>query len=261
MLLEVDVARTIIALATLGYASYMDLKTREITPWLWIIASLIALPFTAYEAWFLVSKGYATFCILEIALSAMALPFIVYMYRKGLFGGADMLAYVFLMVDMPWYPIAFGLRSIIPIPLLTLFYASLVVGITVPFKMLKNLTSKKFREHARELNLKGIDLIKFSATASAMTVKEYLKKRFWFPLEILREEGDLVKRELRSHFNVEEEYEDHQKAIRELVNKGKVREEDIIFVTYGVPFVVFMFAGFIVSLVVGDYPIRFLIMW
>lgn len=259
MLLEVDVARAFIALITLGYAAYTDIKTREITPWLWLVASVISFPLTAYEAWFLVVKGYALFCILELIMALVPLPFIIYLFKKGLFGGADMLAYAFLTVDMPWYPIAFGLRSILPIPLLTLLYASLLVALSIPIKIVKNLSSRRFNEHAEEFGIKGLRKLRLAATASVMTIKEYLSKKFWYPLEVFEEEGDGVKKTLRPHFNVEEEYEDHQRALREMIEKGLVKEDELIFVTYGIPFIVFMFLGFVLALAIGDIPFRFLL--
>jgi len=259
LLFEIDLARTLIAIITLGYAAYTDIKTREITPWLWLVASLVSLPLTAYEAWFLISRGYSLFCLLEIVMALIALPFIFYLFRKGLFGGADMLAYIFLTVDMPWYPIAFGLRSIMPIPLLTLLYASLLVALFIPVKVIKNLSDKRFNEHAKEFGIKGLRKVRLASTATVMTVKEYLTKKFWYPLEVIEEEGNKVRRTLRPYFNVEEEYEDHQRMLKEMVDRGLIKEEDLIFVTYGIPFIVFMFLGFILALIIGDLPFRLLL--
>ncbi len=261
MLFEVDLARTIIALLTLSYAAYSDVKTREISPWLWLIASLIALPLTLYEAWFLITKGYLLFCLLEVAIAIVFLPFIVYLFKKGLFGGADMLAYVFLIVDMPWYPVAFGVRSILPIPLLTLLYASLAVAIYIPIKVIKNLSDRKFNVHAEELGISGFKKIRLASSASVMTVKEYLSKKFWYPLEIIKETNNGIKRELRPYFHVEEEYEEHQKKLKELLDRGKIRENELIFVTYGIPFIVFMLIGFILALIIGDVPFRILLLF
>ena len=47
--------------------------------------------------------------------------------------------------------------------------------------------------------------------------------------------------------------------MKELVDKGLISEDSEIFVTYGIPFIVYITAGLVLTLVLGDIPIRSLI--
>ncbi len=253
-----DVYRVTLALITLLYASYKDIKTREIPPILWLVASILAIPATAYEALVLISKGFLGYVLLSFLSCGAVVALLVYLMLRGMMGGADVFAMAFLTVDMPWYPFSFGARAVVPVPLLTLFYAAVLAAAWIPLKMLKNLFSKEFRKHAEELGIRGGDLLRFAASAKAVTVKEYMKMKFWFPLEMFEEKDGKLVRMLRKSFNVEEEHEEHQRRLKELVERGLLNEDSLIFVTYGIPFLVYITAGLILSLFLGDIPLRVL---
>ncbi|NPA85680.1 MAG: hypothetical protein GXO07_06760 [Crenarchaeota archaeon] len=260
-LLIADAYRVGVALLTLLYASYLDLKTREIPPKLWLIASLLALPATLYEAHYFAARGALGYVVAVVVSSAIIIGILAFMSWKGLIGGADVLALAFLTVSVPWYPFSFGLRAFVPVPLLTLFYATILGVLWLPIRALSNLRSEKFLSHARELGLGGAKLLRLAASAKVVTVKEYMNMKFWYPLEIFKEKGEELEHELRTTFSVEEEHEDHQKRMKELVERGLLSEDRYIFVSYGVPFLVYITLGFVLALAIGDIPLRALFAW
>jgi preflagellin peptidase FlaK len=90
--------RVILALATLGIGSYMDLRYREVSDLLWIIAAVLGLalhiiyPLPLLEHAYSIALGSVT--VLLIALVA---------YRVGLFGGADAFALITMLVLLPMH--------------------------------------------------------------------------------------------------------------------------------------------------------------
>jgi preflagellin peptidase FlaK len=253
-----DVYRVILALVTLGYASYLDIKTREIPPKLWLVASLLALPATAYEAYVFALHGFLDYVLITIISSAVIVLVLAVMMIKGLIGGADVFALAFLTIDMPWYPYSFGGRAFLPIPLLTLFYATLVGLIWLPIKIASNLRRREFKEHAKELGVGGLKYLRLATSAKAVKVKDYMEMKFWYPLEVFEVKNGKLESKLRTVFSVDEEHEEHQKKLKELVERGLLSEDRLIFVTYGMPFLVYLTVGLILALLLGDIPLRVL---
>ena len=251
-----DVYRILMASITLLYASYLDVKTREIPPKLWLVASILAAPATAYEAYVFATHGFLDYVILSIISSAAIVAVLAVMMMKSLIGGADVLALAFLTVDMPWYPFSLGAKAFVPVPLLTLFYATIVAALWIPFKIVSNLSKEEFRKHAKELGIGGLKFLRLAASAKAVKISDYMKMKFWYPLEVLEERDGRVEVSLRSTFAVDEEYQEHQEKIKKLVERGLVSRDRLIFVTYGVPFLVYITLGFFLSLLVGDIPLR-----
>ena len=256
--LVADVYRILLASITLLYASYLDVKTREIPPKLWLVSSMLAIPATIYEAYVFATHGFLDYVILSIVSSAVIVAALAAMMMKSLIGGADVLALAFLTVDMPWYPFSLGAKAFVPIPLLTLFYATVIAALWIPFKVISNLSKEEFRSHARELGVGGLKFLRLAASAKAVKISDYMKMKFWYPLEVLEERNGRIKVTLRNTFSIDEEYQEHQEKIKRLVEKGLVSQDRLIFVTYGVPFLVYITLGFFLSLLVGDIPLRLL---
>ncbi|AAY79562.1 conserved protein [Sulfolobus acidocaldarius DSM 639] len=88
-------------------------------------------------------------------------------------------------------------------------------------------------------------------SARRIKVKDFLSSKFLFPLTVIDEKGN---QSIRTSFDVEEDDEEWRKLYREYVGKGLIREEDYIWVMWGVPVIPFFFLGYLISLVIG-FPI------
>jgi preflagellin peptidase FlaK len=88
--------RIAICLVMLSYASYSDLKTREVDDKLWILFSLIGITLNIID----LSNQSLMLVIISISLSSL-ISFIF--YYIGFFGGADMKALIVISLILPVY--------------------------------------------------------------------------------------------------------------------------------------------------------------
>ena len=241
-------ARLLWSIFIMGITALMDLKTREVRPELWVIAIVVGTTLMLFE----MSKVAFIFFAIYILLSLAPLPVLIYMMLKGGLGGADVLAYLFLSLTLPYSAI---IRTVLPIPLVVLFYASLIMLPTSLIRLLRNLTSKEFMEHLEARGIKGKTRLSMLISGKLVSVEEYLKMKFWYPLEEIRESEEGVNFIPRGRFDVEEEDAEHKRKIRELVEKGKLSPSEKIIVSYGIPFLVNMFLGLLLVILIKDIPL------
>ena len=115
MRLILMISRVVLSVAMLGYASYKDVKTREVSDALWLLFGSIGLLIDGYAiitgmtGWstILVSIGFST------AFSLLA-------GYLGFFGGADLLAFIVIGVLNPIPPqVGFESRLVPPFTIST----------------------------------------------------------------------------------------------------------------------------------------------
>jgi len=253
-------SRLLLALSILSYAAYKDIKTREIEPKIWVIATIVGGAITFFELIIFYFNAYNLFLwgIIDMVFSLLLLPFFYMMYRMAILGGADMLAYLFLSLDIPWYPLVLGLRAIAPMPFLALLYASMGAFIVGLLRGIKNLVDPKFWKFVRQNNIKGLKLIHYALSGRAFTAEEFLKTDFWYLLSKPVIENEKVRLKLEGKVNLEEEPEDQRKEVKRLLEEGKMRRDEILLASYGTPFLLYIYLGFILTLSIGDWWLRYL---
>ena len=99
-LLTLDMLRTGVALAMLGYGSFRDLRTREIHDLLWVAGGGTGLVLDAYELFL----GTLSLRQLVFSVGFMVAVGLVLGYLR-LFGGADLLAFIALSIIHPRAPV------------------------------------------------------------------------------------------------------------------------------------------------------------
>lgn len=120
--------RVILALTTLGIGSYMDLKYREVNDLLWIIAVGLGLvlhiiyPLPLLEHIYNIAVG--SIIIASIAVVA---------HRVGLFGGADALALITMLVILPIHE-----KSIVPTLSILLNACIIAVVSSILYNVIRN---------------------------------------------------------------------------------------------------------------------------
>lgn len=81
-----------------------------------------------------------------------------------------------------------------------------------------------------------------------ITVEEFLRSKFLFPLTEITEDGNL---KLRTTFSVDEDDSKWRETFRLLLEQGKIGNDTYIWVAWGVPVLTFMLAAYVFSLMVG----------
>lgn len=216
-MLEIRIA---ICLITLIIASVMDLKKREISDKVWIISGSLGIVL------FIIDFNNLDLIFYAIPLSITGI--ISYaIYRTGLFGGADAKALIVISLLLPSYDMKSNFHEIVA---LTVFTNSIILTLVhVLHNILRN---------AIDL-LRGKDIFKgFNEPLSRKILAFILGFRASRTngYVFLMEEGNKKKR-FRFHINAYDEFTDNARDV---------------WVTPGLPFIIYITIGFIIMLVYGD---------
>lgn len=236
---------------TFSYASILDLKERRVPFRTWYPMLAVGIPFTALFYILLFTEGNSRASLFFLIMTVL-FSFIFYLFaRFGLFGGADAWALIFLAVLIPAFPVV----PLLGIPPLGYF----------PFSVLIN---------AVILNLiTPIGLFIFN-------FREGNKAPFPYPFLGFPVDGDRISESYG--FVMEDITEEEGKIHRRFLGIGEslqgmagggsrvytlamrrepeayAREREIyrkagrVWISYGVPFIVPIAAGFFTALVFGD---------
>jgi preflagellin peptidase FlaK len=247
-----DGARTILCLSFLIYASWSDYKTREVSNKVWVILGPSALALTALQFLVFTPELLVTYVLSFAITSALAL---IIFYASG-FGGADAKALMCISLALPVYPSYFlpqpsGIFS--PLFPLTIFTNSvLFAALSVFYAFFRNLL---WKARNNEGLFEGLEtesfgrklLVLFSGYKTKVTK---LEKGHMYPLEdVYVTEGGDRKRKLLV-FPKDEEQEEIVSRILENVKQEKV--DNGVWVTPGLPLLIFITAGLIFALIYGD---------
>ena len=235
-LLTLDYMRATLSIAMLGYASYKDLKTREIHDYVWLFPTAGGAILGVYE----LISGTLSLADIILSVGFMAILSGVLWYLQ-LFGEADLLAFLALSIIHPKTP---SFRFIGYPPLLfsfTLIANSALSGLLSAFYTLASNLSLStsvslFEAHPRASMLTKLGLM---FTGQYMTLDDIKGPPFEYPLEV---RGKLI---LRPDI-----WDDDSatKEFRILRAKGRGRA----WVSATLPYIVVLFVGYMVSVLYGD---------
>ena len=246
-------ARVILSLVMLGYTSWIDMKTREIYDLVWIIFGGIGLILGIYEIY----TGAISMLGLGLALVFSAIVSFVLGYA-GLFGGADVFAFIALALLNPFQPKGLNpyLGTVSIIYPLSLFSNSALAGVSFALiLLLRNLLltmsgKRLFEGYDSSPTWKKLVLM---ATGVRMDVGRVRGPPFQYPLEALSGDGH-SHRELIVMPDIQDD-EGAEDVFRRLKEQGA----DEVWVSQTLPFLFFIFIGYIVTLVIGDIALYTLI--
>jgi preflagellin peptidase FlaK len=247
-----DGARTVLCLIFLIYASWSDIKTREVSDKVWIILGPSSLALTTFQFVVFSPELLQSYVLSFAVTSALAL---VIFYAGG-FGGADAKALMCISVALPVYPSYFlpqpsGLFS--PIFPLTIFTNSVLLGaLTVFYALFRNLL---WLARNKEGLFQGLETEslgrKILALLSGYKIRlSKLKKGHLFPLEDV-EVNDEGKKKIKLQVFPKDE-ERKEIVIRLLENVKGEKTDWWVWATPGLPLLIFITAGLLIALVYGD---------
>lgn len=234
--LTIDYIRVLIALSMLGYASYKDIKTREIHDMVWIIPAVVGLLIDAYEIY--AGDLSITGALYNIGFMVILSGILWYL---SLFGEADLIAFIALAVIHPRVPL-FGYIGYTPLLFsFTMIANSAIAGVLMAFYTLAaNLAqtgnADLFEHHKKISIFKKIALM---FTGRNIPIESLRGPPFEYPLEV---KSELV---LRPDIFDDDEA---QKAFRYLRESGVKR----VWVSATLPYIVVLLVGYVISVVFGD---------
>ena len=248
-----DGARVFLCLAFLIYASWSDYRKREVSNLVWVVFAPIAFTLTSLQLFLFVQQQLHIYAIsfgLTLALS-------IALFYTGAFGGADAKALICISLALPSYPTYllqpfFGFIS--PFFPVTVFCnAVLLAALSVVYVLIRNglwkhRTGKPlFGGFERESTGRKILALLSGYKADANELK---KKEHWYPLEDIHvtETGESQRRLLV--IPKEEKREEIVYRVLKAANEGKIRNG--VWITPGLPMLIFITAGLVVALLIGD---------
>jgi len=251
-ILILDGLRVTLCLSFFVYASVSDIRTREVSNKVWVVMAPLALALTLFQFVLFSPQSLSLFAISFAVTAALS----VVLFYVGAFGGADAKALMCLALALPTYPnnlFQFNVPRVSPIFPLTVFTnAVLLAALSVVYAVLRNSfwrlrTGRKlFEGFENESTWR-----KVLAFLTGFKVKATeLEKGHMYPLEDIgtEETGESQRRLLV--LPKDEERETIVGRILSAKQEGKIPNE--VWATLGLPLLVFITLGLIVSLTVGD---------
>jgi len=221
--------RVAASLILLTYASYRDLKTREIGDRPWVAFSLIGVTLSAYE---FLSGGGGFDPLLTILSVAVTTPIALGIYYAGLYGGADAKALITLSFLLPIYRPPLYIHPIAP---LIAFTNSTFLVLILPAAFFTRNTLRVLRGEDIFSGFEGEPLWKkVLVSFLGYRLRPEDRRRFYFVLEKIVEG--------RRRFDL---------------SLLKYEPEELhgseVWGTPGIPLIVFIAGGFIAMLIIGDF--------
>lgn len=247
----------------LTWFSYYDIKYRDIPDkYVWITFGISIILFLVSIPYYL-GTYYPVFSIAYIILSILlggGVFFVLYLF--GLIGKADVflvseISLLFPFIDI--YDIVLFKAPIkihLPPVMIIVLYSA---GLTIIYMLFKTIfiLLKHWDKLPRDLPFSMKLLLVL--IGRPMQVGEYLVTHNYYPLVLFSEDKEGLVRKYRLTFDVEsEDYREHQVLFKKLIDKGLLDPNEYIWVTYGIPYLVPLLAGFVLFLIISDLSLYYL---
>lgn len=241
--------RDLIAVLILSIAGIWDWKKREIDPRLWIAPIVIGIAVNVYRVLYF---GMGSLDILSVMLELLFLAVVgLLVFYLRVLGGADLLALATLIALYPFPPIpsyALSLSllhctSLLPPILEILAYYSLAMAVLLVYNVLSNLRRLRMLEH---VNMSLCRKILYLVSARILTLDEFIKKRFYFPVYV---PGVID----RKSFDVYEDDVEWREKLRGL------NADYLVIASWGIPTVSFIAVSLLIYLLLRFSPLALLL--
>lgn len=231
----IDVIRMGVILLPLLYACYLDVKTRKVSNYFWMVLIPLGFAFNIYEL--LAVSDRRIYFTIQITLSVVVTYALAYLiFRLHGFGGADAKYLIALSVFFPWYP---------ALPNLPLLGAPRYVFDLFTFTVLGNAVlitlfifpAMFFNNLARHGKIDAAALIGYKVKVGELKSKKHYKimERF--------DESGARKYKLTG-------VEPSGEVIAQF--EGRLGKDETVWVTPKLPFIIFLTAGLLAAIFVGD---------
>jgi preflagellin peptidase FlaK len=249
-----DGARVGLSLAFLIYASWSDYKTREASNKVWAVFAPIALVLTTLQLLVFFDSQFLQTYILSFTLTSVVS---IALFYAGAFGGADAKALICLSLALPSHPnrllqqsLGFG-YSFFPITVFSnavLLAASSALYALARNSLWRYKTRRKLFEGFEEESTGRKILALLCGYKVSITKLEEIDHLY--PLEdVHRLETGRIERKLL----VFPKDEDRQLIVDRVLNaKREGQLQDDVWITPGLPMLIFITVGLVIALIFGD---------
>ena len=246
-----DGARVFLCLAFFIYASWSDLKKREVSNRVWAVLAPLAFSLTFYQYFTFTREMLQIYAFSFVITSALS----IILFYAGAFGGADAKALICLSLALP-YPVHLfqPLGFVSPLFPITVFCnAVLLAALTVFYAIARNLlwkyrTGKKLFE-GFEGEAMGRKILTVLCGYKINITELERKKHFYLLEDVLTAETGETERRLLV-FPSDEKREKIFERILEASRGGRLGSA--VWITPGLPLLVFITVGLIIALTLGD---------
>jgi preflagellin peptidase FlaK len=228
-----------------------DLRTREVSDWVWLVYGPMGLLLTLFGLF--LDSSYLILTIISIGMTTLLSLALFYF---GLFGGADAKASICLGIALPLVPSAYStlFGYVHPFLPIVVVLTGFVCSVSVAFWLgLRNLL---LRLHQGEQMFEGVHhepwwrKLSASLTGYPADVSKLRSTFYLYPIEEVAEDSTGVHLRFRLFFSAEA---DRDQMVSDFVKSlDKVGSPSRVWVSPGLPMLLFMFVGLIVSLITGD---------
>jgi len=247
--------KVIISLLFLTVLGFEDLKTRELESkivYLYLSISLILYTLT------LITSANIIEYLVYTALTLVVTPGVFYiLYKYGLVGDGDVYVSLALGLSLHHFTVYNATLvgyGVMPPALVAILYASLTALLWSFTQGLFNIL--RYRSLLRQLPLKYRAIISFLAKpVKAGEFSENPKYKHYYPLQVFKytEQG------IREYYNLLRLDDTTRQSVIELVKRGVIPRDHILWITPGLPYVFYMLIGVITLLLIGDKPLYYLL--
>ena len=246
-----DAARVILSLFFLLYASWSDWEQREVSNKVWILFAPLAFSLTLVQL-VLFAQGLLFNYLLSFTVTSVIS---VALFYAGAFGGADAKALMCIALALP-FPMYLmpSVRLFLPIFPFTVFSnAVLLAALTAVYALFRNFLWKLRSKSELFAGLENESIwrkITVLITGYKIEPASLEKSPHSYPLEdaIVKENGEMERKLLTFPKD-----ETREAIVARLLAAG--RDDKIqkgVWVTPGLPLLIFITAGLIVALLAGD---------
>jgi hypothetical protein len=240
-----------VSIAILAFAAWCDLKTREVPDKVWLVYGPVGAAFTLYRLWL-----EPTLLILTIASIGLSILLAFGLVLFGLTGGADGKALICLGLTLPLPPESFNpiLGYFHPFFPILVVITGYLASISVAFWMLgRNLTLWIRLRSGMFQGLEGEPGWKktFAFFTGFPTQLSQLRSTFYlYPMEKVVEDKNGAHRAFEMYSDPDVDRDQVVSEFEESLKK--VGSPDMVWVTPGLPLLVFILIALVIALTFGD---------
>jgi len=241
-----DIIKALYSVVFLLVFSIQDYRAREISD------SLVYLFTGGSVCLFLLGIYYNGVPPLLYLVTSSIVPLLfLALYFTGLMGEGDVYVVAALTLLYPSPPglTLYGAPVLPPMLTITLYSTLLIVVITVAYGF---YTIARYHGLLRDIPPRYRFIYPF--IARPMRLRDFFEARFYYPLTIPELLGDgSVRITYRLHYDVEDEEPGrYREVFKSLVEKGLASVDTYIWVSYGIPYIIPLFIGLVLYIMLGD---------
>lgn len=251
----IEYSKILVALIMLGYTSFLDLKYREVEPKIWLYFGVVLGGLTCFQVYnaalhlqFEEVISLLGYIVLSIGLASILAFSFAYL---ELIGGADFFAILVLSIAHPWTPTNPLLRVVSLFPLSLLANSTFLALTPMLYNLVYNVAFRGWR-FWKGLEMPVYKRLMLMLVGRPMRASNFLKTKFTYLIEEV-DCGGYGKREVKLSFRVSEEpYRDREK-VKKALKRGLLKPSDYLWTTEGLPMLAFIFVGYLLTIIVGDF--------